>query len=124
MDRGEGVRRIRARRSAHAMSNPSGAPPADDLATVRSIAALARLSLGDGEARVLAGQFARTLEHFQALARLDVTGVEPTTGAAGLADVTRPDEPRPFADTEALLARAPERDGDFYAVPKTVGGDE
>lgn len=97
---------------------------AEDLDTVRAVASLARLSLTDAEAKALAGHFARTLQHFQVLAKLDVDGVEPTTGAPGLADVTRPDVPKPSLPRDLVLDAAPERDGDFYAVPKTVGGDE
>lgn len=95
-----------------------------DLETVRRVAALSRLALDEHELAGMAKTFARTLEHFQVLARLDVEGVEPTTGAALLADVTRADEPRPSLAPELLLANAPERVDDFYSVPKTVGGEE
>ncbi len=95
-----------------------------DLDTVRRVAALARLALDEHEVRDAAAKFARTLEHFQVLARLDVSAVEPMTGADPLADVTRADVPRPSPGADRLLACAPERDGDFYSVPKTVGGEE
>lgn len=98
--------------------------PGIDLATVRHVAALARLSLDESEVRDVAQKFARTLEHFRALAALDVEGVEPMTGAAPLADVTRADEPRPSPGADRLLAAAPERVEDFFSVPKTVGGEE
>jgi aspartyl-tRNA(Asn)/glutamyl-tRNA(Gln) amidotransferase subunit C len=97
---------------------------ASDLETVRRVASLARLALTEAETKAFAGQFARTLEHFQVLAKLDVDGVEATTGAPGLVDVTRPDVPRPSLAPDLVLDAAPERDGAFYAVPKTVGGDE
>ena len=95
-----------------------------DLETVRQVASLARLALSEAEARALAGQFARTLEHFQVLERLDVEGVEAECGAVGLSDVTRADVARPSLPVESLLANAPERVDDFYSVPKTVGGEE
>lgn len=98
-------------------------PDTTSISTVRQVAELSRLSLDAGEARALADQFARILEQFRVLERLDVTGVEPTTGAAQLADVTRADVSRESLTADAALAGAPERADDFYSVPKTVGGD-
>lgn len=98
-------------------------PDATGPDTVRQVAELARLSLDAAEARALADQFARILEQFRVLERLDVTNVEPTTGAAQLVDVARADVPRPCLTPDAALAGAPARVDDFYSVPKTVGGD-
>lgn len=104
-----------------------------DLATVYKVAELARLDIHEAEARALAAQFARTLEHFQVLAGLDVEGVEPmtagTAGTAGtggsrLGDVQRDDVPVAPLPLEKILANAPARVDGFYSVPKTVGGEE
>ena len=94
-----------------------------DLSPVLDAAALARLEVGPDEARKLGPQLAAILAHFQVLAELDVEGVEPTTGAADLADVTRADEPRPSPPREVLLENAPDRREGFYGVPKTIGGE-
>jgi len=96
--------------------------PDEDL--VRRTAELARLSITDEEAARFAPQFARILAHFQTLAEVDLEGVEPTTGASGLCDVLRADEPRESLPPEEALANAPERIEDFYSVPKTIGGDQ
>ena len=98
--------------------------PDSDLDTVYKVAELARLDIHDDEARALAAQFARTLEHFQVLAGLDVEGVEPMTGGSRHSDVQRDDVPAPSLDLERILANAPKRVDGFYSVPKTVGGDE
>jgi aspartyl-tRNA(Asn)/glutamyl-tRNA(Gln) amidotransferase subunit C len=90
---------------------------------VRRTAELARLSITADEAALLAPQFARILEHFRTLSEVDLEGVEPTTGAFGLRDVLRPDEPRESLSQDAALSNAPERIEDFYSVPKTIGGD-
>jgi aspartyl-tRNA(Asn)/glutamyl-tRNA(Gln) amidotransferase subunit C len=95
-----------------------------DLDTVYKVAALARLDVHEAEARALASQFARTLEHFKVLERLDVEGVEPMTGGSRHSDVQRDDVPVPSLDLERILANAPKRVDGFYSVPKTVGGDE
>ena len=91
-----------------------------DTELVRKTARLALLEIDEAEARALGADFARILEHFRALAQLDVDGVEPTSGAADLADVLRADEPRPSPPAERLLANAPLREDGFFAVPKTI----
>ena len=106
------------------MASPARNAGASDLETVRKIAALARLDIQGAEAEALAAQFARILEHFQVLARLDVRDVEAMLGASREGSVLRDDEPRPCLPAERILASAPARRGDFYSVPRTVGGDE
>jgi aspartyl-tRNA(Asn)/glutamyl-tRNA(Gln) amidotransferase subunit C len=95
-----------------------------DLATVYKVAELARLDIHEAEARALAAQFVRTLEHFQVLAGLAVEGVEPMTGGSQISDVQRDDVPLPPLALERILANAPARVDGFYSVPKTVGGEE
>jgi len=92
--------------------------------TVRRIAALARLDVGEAEARELAEKFERILGQLQVLARLDVAGVEEGAGALQPADQRRADLPRPSLPLERVLAQAPARVEGFYRVPKTVGGEE
>ena len=96
----------------------------DQVALVHSIAALARLEIRPDEATALAGQFASILNQFRGLANLDVKDVEPLASMSGAESVTRADVPVPSLTPDAILANAPERDGDFYRVPKTVGGAE
>lgn len=90
---------------------------------VRAIADLARLELAPDEVVEHELQFARVLAHFEVLAREDVEGIEPMTGAVRSSGVLRDDLPRPSTPRDALLANAPRRTDEFYAVPKTVGGD-
>lgn len=96
--------------------------PAEDEDLVRRTAALARLSITDEEAARLAPQFQRILDHFRVLSAADL-GEEPDDGAGALRDVLRRDEPRECLSQDDALANAPDRDGEFYSVPKTVGGD-
>ncbi len=90
--------------------------------TLRRTAALARLELTEEEAQALAPQLAATLEHFEALSALDVTGVEPTLGGTTLEDVKRADLPRPSLTREQVLSPAPDARGEFFGVPKTIQG--
>ena len=54
------------------------------------------------------------------LNEVDVTGIEPMTGAATLAMRLRPDAITDGGMQEAVLSNAPDRAGVFYAVPKVV----
>jgi len=96
---------------------------ASELDLVRRAAALARIDISEVEARTIAPQFARILEHFKALEEVDVEHAEPMIGATRQRDVTRPDEVRPSFPRDELLANAPEPKDGFYSVPKTIGGD-
>jgi aspartyl-tRNA(Asn)/glutamyl-tRNA(Gln) amidotransferase subunit C len=102
---------------------PSPSPHGASVETVRKIAQLARLDLAPSEEAALAGHFARILEHFQVLEKLDASGVEAMLGASRVSDVLRDDLPRPSLPAEAVLRNAPAHTAEFYSVPKTVGGE-
>jgi aspartyl-tRNA(Asn)/glutamyl-tRNA(Gln) amidotransferase subunit C len=95
----------------------------DPTQIVKKMAALARLRIEAEEEPRLAGQFASILQKFEALSELDVEGVEPMTGPLEPEDVLREDEVRPSLTPDQALSNAPDRQGNFYAVPKTVGGE-
>jgi aspartyl/glutamyl-tRNA(Asn/Gln) amidotransferase C subunit len=92
---------------------------------VRSAAGLARLRVEGTEEECLAADLQRVLEAFHTLSEVDVSGVEEMTGPLDLErPPERPDEPRSGLARGELLARAPEPlDGEFFGVPRTVGGD-
>ena len=54
------------------------------------------------------------------LNEVNVDGVEPLTGAAQMALKMREDVVTDGGYPEKVLANAPERDGEFFAVPKVV----
>jgi aspartyl-tRNA(Asn)/glutamyl-tRNA(Gln) amidotransferase subunit C len=54
------------------------------------------------------------------LSELDVTDVPPTTRAIDVSNITRADKLEPYSDRQAILAGAPEQDGDFFKVPKIL----
>ncbi|TAJ24911.1 MAG: Asp-tRNA(Asn)/Glu-tRNA(Gln) amidotransferase subunit GatC [Planctomycetota bacterium] len=93
---------------------------------VHKTAQLARLSIGPAEEARLGAQFERILGAFQSLSKLDVADVPETTGGPRPAEAAfgrlRDDAPRPSLERAAALANAPQQDGEFYLVPKTVGG--
>lgn len=87
---------------------------------VRKIAKLARLKLTDDEVKLYQGQLLKILDSMTELGALDTKSVPPTTSVLGLSNVMREDTPRPFADVEALLANAPEREGPYFKVRKVI----
>jgi aspartyl-tRNA(Asn)/glutamyl-tRNA(Gln) amidotransferase subunit C len=90
---------------------------------VREIALLARLALTDEEIARLTGELDAILGYVETLARLDVSGVEPTTHAVPLDCPLAADEPAPQLDVEAALADAPRRQGELFEVPRIIGRD-
>ena len=91
-----------------------------DAATVRRIARLARIQLGEDEAERLQGELSAILGWVEQLGEVDVDGVEPLTGGAQMALRLREDQVTDGGDPGRVLGNAPERIGDFYAVPKVV----
>ncbi len=83
---------------------------------VEHIAALARISLTDGEKEVFARQLSDILDQFEALQSLDTDGVPPTSHVAGLDTVLREDEPAGSLESADSLLNAPQRRGDFFQV--------
>ena len=91
-----------------------------DHATVRRIAKLARIRLDEEEVPRLAGELNAILGYVEQLAEVDVEGVAPLSGGAQMALRMREDAVTDGQYPDRVLANAPERIGDFFAVPKVV----
>ena len=91
-----------------------------DPATVRRIAKLARLRVEDDEIPRLQTDLNSILGWIDQLNEVDVEGVEPLTGAAMMALRMRDDVISDGGQQEKVLANAPDRAGEFFAVPKVV----
>ncbi|MDP9096900.1 MAG: Asp-tRNA(Asn)/Glu-tRNA(Gln) amidotransferase subunit GatC [Pseudomonadota bacterium] len=91
-----------------------------DPATVRRIAKLARLHLEEADVPRVQSELNGILGWIEQLNEVDVTGIEPLTGAATLAMRLREDAITDGGMQEAVLSNAPDRAGAFYAVPKVV----
>lgn len=87
---------------------------------VEHVARLARLDLSDAEKERMRSQLDAILTYIDKLRRLDTDGVEPTSHAIPMVNVMREDAIRPCFPTEAMLANAPEREGDFIRVPRII----
>jgi aspartyl-tRNA(Asn)/glutamyl-tRNA(Gln) amidotransferase subunit C len=91
-----------------------------DPATVRRIARLARIRVTEAEAARLQTELSGILDWIAMLNEVNVEGVEPLTGGAQMALKMRDDRVNDGGMTEQLLANAPDRAGDYFAVPKVV----
>ncbi|WP_428484484.1 Asp-tRNA(Asn)/Glu-tRNA(Gln) amidotransferase subunit GatC [Rhodopila sp.] len=91
-----------------------------DHATVRRIAALARIRVEDHEVEPLCQELNGILGWIEQLNEVDVSGIAPLAGAANMAMAMRPDVVTDGGYPDKVLSNAPERSGDFYVVPKVV----
>jgi aspartyl-tRNA(Asn)/glutamyl-tRNA(Gln) amidotransferase subunit C len=94
-----------------------------DTATVRRIAALARIRLEEEEVARLQGELNSILGWIEQLQEVDTEGVEPMAGGTpeGIAAMPmREDVVTDGGIAEKILANAPDREGPYFAVPKVV----
>jgi len=91
-----------------------------DPATIRRIAKLARLRVEEAQVPQLQAELNGILGWIEQLNEVDVSGVEPLTGAAQMALAMRADVVSDGGMAAQVLANAPERAGDFFTVPKVV----
>jgi aspartyl-tRNA(Asn)/glutamyl-tRNA(Gln) amidotransferase subunit C len=93
-------------------------------ADVEHVAYLARLGLTDEELARLEGQLNHILDQYAKLAELNTDAIPPTAQTIELENILREDVAFPSMPPDAVLANAPERDGDFFVVPAILGGGE
>lgn len=91
-----------------------------DRTTVEKVAKLARLQLSPEELDRYGKQLGAILDYIAKLEKLDVKGLEPLAHAVDTANVFRDDVPRPSLPRDAALQNAPEKNSDFFIVPKIV----
>ena len=87
---------------------------------VEYVAKLAHLHLDETEKKDMETKLGSILGYMQQLQQIDTSGVEATTHVLPLANVFREDIVGETLDTEKALAQAPERDGNYYKVPKIL----
>ena len=87
---------------------------------VENIAHLARLDIDDLQKESMAEQLSDILQYIDKLKDVDVKGVKPFSCAAFMNNVLREDKLKPSPGPDVTLFNAPERDDDFYVVPKTI----
>lgn len=91
-----------------------------DIDTVRRVAHLARIKVGDDEAARLTGELNAILGFVEQLDEVDIDNVEPMTAAVETALRRRADAITDGGVPQKVLANAPESDDGFFLVPKVV----
>jgi aspartyl-tRNA(Asn)/glutamyl-tRNA(Gln) amidotransferase subunit C len=91
-----------------------------DADTVRRVAHLARIAVGEDEVEHLEGEINAILAFVEQLGEVNVDGVEPMTSVTPMAMKMRQDEVTDGNIADAIVANAPAREDHFFLVPKVV----
>ena len=91
-----------------------------DEAQVRKVAQLSRLDLSDAEVGEFTGQLEAILAYVVKMSELNTDEVEPLAHCLPLSNCLREDVVTDSLGAEAALANAPQRDGEFFKVPKIL----
>ncbi len=91
-----------------------------DRAQVRKVARLSRLDLTESEVEEFTGQLSAILDYVAKMNELDTTDVEPLAHCLPISNVFRADCIKESLGTEKTLANAPQRDEEFFKVPKIL----
>lgn len=87
---------------------------------VDHIALLGRLELTEEEKETYTRQLNDILEHFKSLQRLDTENVPPTAHVLPLQNVLREDWVGQHLPREEAMANCPDRDDNYFKVPKII----
>ncbi len=94
-----------------------------DKKTVKHVALLSRLVLNDNELELYSSQLAAILTYINKLNKVDTKDTPPTTRMSSAKEnVFRPDVEKKSLETEDVLRNAPEKDGNFFKIPKVIEG--
>ena len=91
-----------------------------DSAIVRRIAHLSRIAVGDDEVERLGQELNAILAFVEELNAVDVSGVEPLTSVLPMKMKKRADVVTDGGKASDILVNAPEREDQFFVVPKVV----
>ncbi len=95
--------------------------PMLDREQVHKVALLARLNLTPNEEEQYAVQMSSIIDYFEQLSELNTDDVEPTTRAIDLSNITRTDTQSSYQNLAGIYAAAPDREEEFFKVPKIMG---
>jgi aspartyl-tRNA(Asn)/glutamyl-tRNA(Gln) amidotransferase subunit C len=87
---------------------------------VEHVALLGRLKLTEEERAQFTTQLNSILEYFEQLQQIDTTGVPPMSHAVEITNVFREDEPQPALSPEEALQNAPDREENYFQVPRVI----
>ena len=88
--------------------------------TVRYVADLARLSFDDKSIEKFTQDMEQIITFADKLGELDTQGVNPTAHSVPVYNVFRKDEVKPSFPRSEILKNAPEKDSEYFVVPRVV----
>ncbi len=88
--------------------------------TVKYVAHLARIDLKPKELEKLSQQLQEILGFIDKLKRVDIKEIAPTSHILPINNVLRDDKPGESLSSDKALDNAPQRQGDFFSVPKVI----
>ncbi|HEX3037092.1 MAG TPA: Asp-tRNA(Asn)/Glu-tRNA(Gln) amidotransferase subunit GatC [Thermodesulfobacteriota bacterium] len=87
---------------------------------VQHVAQLARLEFKEEELDKFTEQLGSIFEYVEELGKLDTSNVDPTFHVLDLSTPLREDVVSPWLSSDEALENAPQREDDFFAVPKFI----
>ena len=91
-----------------------------DLKTIKHISKLSRISVDDKKAEKLAGDLNSIFDFIKKLNELNTDKVEPLTSVAETTLKLRTDEVKSKDIRDQILKNSPDKNEDFFVVPKVV----
>jgi len=91
-----------------------------DLKTIKHISKLSRISVDDEKAKKLEGDLNSIFEFIEKLNELKTKDIEPLTSIAETTLKFRSDEVKSKNIKNQILKNSPEKNEDFFVVPKVV----
>ena len=91
-----------------------------DQGQARKVARLSRLDLTEAEVEEFTGQLRAILDYVEKMNELDTENVQPLAHCLPISNCLRDDCVKESLGTEKTLANAPQRDGEFFKVPKIL----
>ena len=91
-----------------------------DLKTIKHISKLSRISVNDEKAKKLAVDMNSIFDFIEKLNELNTDNVEPLTSIAETKLKLRVDEVKSENIREQILKNSPEKNEDFFVVPRVV----
>ncbi len=87
---------------------------------VKQVATLARMELTPKEEEQLTLQLGKVLDYIERLNQLDTEKVEPLAHVGDIVNAFREDRVTNKPAIDSLLSNAPDREDDFFKVPKII----
>ena len=87
---------------------------------VKKVANLARIAVPQDRLEIVGQELEAIVGFVEQLSEVDTKGVEPMTSVVEMTQPMRKDVVTDGDKAEAVLANAPDRVADFFAVPKVV----